>query len=145
MKTLELKENQVLYDVVKQQESTGRSPIILVQNGKRVAAVLPIEDYDEYTAWREAQQEVIEFDWSEDRTIEDVVADIKRRGPGIPNFREATASLKELLENSPHDPDFNLEEWTREWAKVEAEMEAMDEADEIKTLAEIKAGLDYKP
>jgi antitoxin (DNA-binding transcriptional repressor) of toxin-antitoxin stability system len=145
MKTLELKENQVVYDAETRQALTWRDPIILTQNGKRVAALLPIEEYDEYAMWRQAQQPGIDIDWSEDRTIEDVVADIKRRGPGIPNFREATASLKELLENSPHDPDFNLEEWTRDWAKVEAEMKAMEEEDEIKTLAEIKAGLDYKP
>jgi antitoxin (DNA-binding transcriptional repressor) of toxin-antitoxin stability system len=131
MKTLELKENQVVYDAETRQALTWRDPIILTQHGQRVAALLPIEEYDAYVAWRAAQQEVIEFDWSEDRTIEDVVADIKRRGPGIPNFREATASLKDLLENSPHDPDFNLEEWQREWDKINAEIEANDESEDV--------------
>ena len=63
--------------------------------------------------------------WLE-RTPEEVVADIKLRGPGVPDVREATASLAELLANAPHDPDFNLEEWNREWAKIEAEINAND-------------------
>ena len=99
MKTLTLKENQTLYEVVAQQSPVDE-PIVLEQGGRRIAVLLPPDEYEAYRAWRQAES--IHIDWSEDRTLEDVVADIKRRGPGIPNYREATASLKDLLENAPH-------------------------------------------
>ena len=124
MKTLTLKENQTLYEVVAQQALIDE-PLVLEQGGRQIAVLLPPGEYEAYRAWRQAQ--AIHSDWSEDRTLEDVVADIKRQGPGIPNYREATASLKDLLENAPHDPDFNLAEWEREWAKINAEIEADDE------------------
>ena len=31
-----------------------------------------------------------------------------------------------LERDGHHDPDFNLEEWKREWAAIEAEIEAND-------------------
>jgi preprotein translocase subunit SecD len=126
MKTLTLKENQTLYEVVAQQ-SPVEEPLVLEQGGQRIAVLLPLEEYEAYRAWRQTKS--IHIDLSEDRTLEDVVADIKRRGPGVPNYREATASLKDLLENAPYDPDFDLAEWEREWAKIDAEIEADDERD----------------
>ncbi len=58
-------------------------------------------------------------------TPEQVVAKIKAL-PKNPNaIRPAQGSLAEALRNAPHDPDFNLEEWNREWAKMEAEIEAL--------------------
>ncbi len=58
-------------------------------------------------------------------TPEQVVAKIKAL-PKNPNaIRPAQGSLTEALRNAPHDPDFNLEEWNREWAKMEAEIEAL--------------------
>jgi len=58
-------------------------------------------------------------------TPEQVVAKIKAL-PKNPNaIRPAQGSLAEALRNAPHDPDFNLEEWNRAWAKVEAEIEAL--------------------
>jgi|WetSurMetagenome_2_1015567.scaffolds.fasta_scaffold75394_3 hypothetical protein len=124
MKTLTLKENQTLYEVIAQQSPVDE-PLVLEQGGRRIAVLLPPDEYEAYRAWRQAES--IHIDWSEGRTLEDVVADIKRRGPGIPNYREATVSLKDLLENTSHDPTFNLEEWEREWAKINAEIEADDE------------------
>jgi len=58
--------------------------------------------------------------------------------------RKATVSLKELLENSPHDPDFDLEEWTRDLARVEAEMKAAEVRDWLKTESEMRASLDNR-
>ena len=40
-------------------------------------------------------------------------------------------SLAEALQNAPHDPDFDLETWTRQWDAIEAEMKAIDRADDI--------------
>lgn len=140
MKTLTLKENQTLYEVIAQQTPVAE-PIVLEQGGRRIAVLLPLEEYEAYRAWRQAES--IHSDWSEDRTLEDVVADIKRLGPSR-LVRESTASLKDLLENSPHDPDFNLEKWTRDWAKVEAEMKADEERDRLKTEAQMRAILGYE-
>jgi hypothetical protein len=140
MKTLTLKENQTLYEIVAQQMPVDE-PLVLEQGGRRIAVLLPPDEYEAYRAWRQAHLATATPMWADDRTLEDVVADIKRRGPGVPNYREATASLKELLENAPHDPNFKLEEWTREWAKVEAEMRAAEVRDWLKTEAEIRASL----
>ena len=127
MKTLVLKENQVIYETAITESLREGEAVILERDGHPIAALVPIEQYEAFRAWKENQQTMTPIGWSEDRTIEEVVADIKRRGPGVPNFREATASFADLLANAPHDPDFNLEAWEREWAKVEAEIEAEDE------------------
>ena len=124
MKTLVLKENQVIYETAITESLREGEAVILERDGHPIAALVPIEEYEAFRAWKENQQTMTPIDWSEDRTIEEVVADIKKRGPGVPNFREATASFADLLANAPHDPDFNLEAWEREWAKVEAEIEA---------------------
>ncbi|MBI5564732.1 MAG: hypothetical protein HY870_07555 [Chloroflexi bacterium] len=140
MKTLTLKENQTLYEVIAQQSPVDE-PFVLEQGGRRIAVLLPPDEYEAYRAWRQAHLAVAASMWADDRTLEDVVADIKRRGPGVPNVRKATASLKDLLENAPHDPDFNLEEWTRDWAKIEAEMKESERRDWLKTEAEMRAVL----
>lgn len=67
-------------------------------------------------------------DWP---TLEEVVAEIKALPPNPAAIRPATGSLAEALANSPHDPDFDLETWQRDWAKIEAEMKAIDRANEI--------------
>jgi hypothetical protein len=138
MKTLTLKENQTLYEVVAQQSPVDE-PIVLEQGGRRIAVLLPPDEYEAYRAWRQHRM-ALPDNWFE-QTPEEVVADIKRQGPGIPNVRRATASLGELLRNAPQDPHFNLEDWTREWAKVEAEMKAADQRDWLKTESEMRASL----
>ena len=127
MKTLALKDNQIIYEAAVDETLRQGEAVILERDGRPVAALVSIGEYEAFRAWREGrQQKAVPRDWPEDRTLEEVVADIKRRGPGVPNVREPTASLAELLANAPHDPDFNLEAWEREWAKVEAEIEAND-------------------
>lgn len=64
-------------------------------------------------------------------TLEEVVAKIKATPPNPANIHPATQSLADLLRDAPHDPDFDLETWNREWAKVEAEMKAITRADNI--------------
>jgi hypothetical protein len=124
VRTLVLKENQILYELVAQE--AGDETIVIERDGQPAYVLMPYAEYEALRASRQSQP-AFHIDWSEDRTLEDVVADIKRRGPGIPNVREATAPLADYLLNAPHDPDFNLEEWTREWEKINAEIEAEDE------------------
>lgn len=60
-------------------------------------------------------------------TLEEVVAKIKATPPNPAMIEPAKESLLEyLLDSPPLDPSFDLEEWNREWAKVEAELKAMD-------------------
>lgn len=119
MKTLTLKESQTLYEAIA--VAAPDEPIVVERNGQPVYVLVP---YAEYQALR-PQHSTLPVNWFE-QTPEEVVADIKRQGPGVPNVRRATASLRELLENSPSDPDFDLAEWQREWAAIEAEIEAND-------------------
>jgi hypothetical protein len=135
MKTLTLKESQTLYEAIA--VAAPDEPLIVERNGQPVYVLVP---YAEYQA-QHPQRSTLPVNWFE-QTPEEVVADIKRQGPGVPNVRLATASLRELLENSPSNPDFDLEEWTREWTKIEAEMKAAEKLDWAKTEAEMRAILE---
>jgi hypothetical protein len=67
----------------------------------------------------------------EEDELEALVARIKATPPNPTSIRPATGSLIEALKNSPEDPDFDLETWNREWAKIEAELKAINHADDI--------------
>jgi len=126
VKTLTLKESPAVYEAAVDESLRNGEPVILERDGRPVAALVPIEEYESFRAWKARRQTGEQPSWPEDKTLEEVVADLKRRGPGIPNVREPTVSLAKLLANAPHDPDFDLNEWERAWARVEAEMEAED-------------------
>jgi hypothetical protein len=126
VRKLTLKENRVIYDASLEQALRDGEAVILEREGRAIAAVLPWEEYEVFRAWKATQQPGLKAIWREDRTLEEIVADIQRRGPGVPNVTEVTASLANLLRQAPHDPDFDLEEWKREWARIEAEIEAND-------------------
>ena len=64
-------------------------------------------------------------------TLEEVVARIKATPPNPANIHPPTASLAELLSQAPEDPEFDLETWTSNWDKIEAEMKARDRANDI--------------
>jgi len=59
-----------------------------------------------------------------------LVERIKATPPNPAAIRPASGSLAEALQNSPEDPDFDLESWTRQWAAIEAEIKAIDRADD---------------
>ncbi|MFN8491551.1 MAG: hypothetical protein U0350_28395 [Caldilineaceae bacterium] len=61
-------------------------------------------------------------------TLEQVVAKIKATPPNPLSIRPAQGSLADALRNAPHDPEFNLANWTRQWEAVEAEIRAMASA-----------------
>lgn len=65
------------------------------------------------------------------QTLEQVVEHAKRLPRNPDNIRPATVSLKELLENAPVDPDFDLEKWKREWEMVEKEMKTISRVNAI--------------
>ena len=64
-------------------------------------------------------------------TPEDVVARILSLPPKPQNIRAAVGSLAGALRESRPDYSFDLEEWTQDWAAVEAEMKAIERADAI--------------
>ena len=68
---------------------------------------------------------------AEDDELEALVVRIKATPPNPASIRPATGSLVEALKNAPEDPDFDLEAWNREWAKIEAEIKAINRADDI--------------
>ena len=55
-------------------------------------------------------------------SLEDVVAKIQALPPKTDNLRPASGSLASALRQAPTDPEFNLQEWKKEWAEAETEM-----------------------
>ena len=62
-------------------------------------------------------------------TLEEIVAKIKALPSDPANIRPATGSLKELLENAPQDPDFDLAEWQQQWGLFEQELREIEQTD----------------
>jgi hypothetical protein len=60
-----------------------------------------------------------------------LVERIKATPPNPAAIHPATASLADLLQDAPEDPNFELEAWTWQWAAIEAVMKAIDRADDI--------------
>jgi hypothetical protein len=123
MKTLTLKEDQTLYEAVA--AAAPDEPLVVERNGDPIYVLLPYHDYQAFHAWLEQRRALLPDNWFE-QTPTEVVAGIKRQGAGVPNIRRATASLQELLENLPVDPNFDIARWQSEWAAIEAEIEAND-------------------
>ncbi len=63
-------------------------------------------------------------------SVDDVVAKIQATPPNLHNVRPARSSLADTLRNGPNDPEFDLAQWSTDWAAVEAEMRAMTRADD---------------
>ena len=64
-------------------------------------------------------------------TPEEVVAKAKALPPNPKSLRPAQGSLAEALRHAPLAPEFDAEQWTRAWAVVEAEMDAIEKADDL--------------
>ncbi len=64
-------------------------------------------------------------------TPEKVVARILSLPPKPQNVRASVGSLSDALRESKPDYTFDLDEWTKEWAAVEAEMKAIEQADRL--------------
>ncbi|MBC8448082.1 MAG: hypothetical protein H8D78_10045 [Chloroflexi bacterium] len=55
MKRIVLKESRAPYTLDIEEEALSREPFILESDGRAVAAVIPIADYQTFQAWRESQ------------------------------------------------------------------------------------------
>lgn len=64
-------------------------------------------------------------------TPEDVVARILSLPPKPQNVRASVGSLSDALRESKPDYTFDLEKWTEDWAAIEAEMKAIEQADRL--------------
>jgi len=65
-------------------------------------------------------------------SLEEIVAKIKATPSDPSSIHPATESLADLLRQGPEpDPNFDAAEWDRQWAAIEAEMDAMNRADDI--------------
>ena len=65
-------------------------------------------------------------------SLEELVAEIKRRPPNPANFHPGDGLLAWRLANpvTEPDPDFDETAWNQEWAQIEAEMKAASLAHE---------------
>lgn len=68
---------------------------------------------------------------SECLTPLEVVGRIQATGPNADQVRPATASLAVLLRTAPDDPDFDLNDWQRQWSAVACELAAITRANDI--------------
>lgn len=59
------------------------------------------------------------------------MAKIRALPKSPPNVRPAKGSLVDALRNAPRDPKFDLDEWNRQWAMIEAEMKAITKTNDI--------------
>lgn len=64
-------------------------------------------------------------------TPKEVVAKIKALPPNPASIRRATGSLADALRNAPHDPDFDLAQWQKDWDAAEAEMKRITRENDI--------------
>ena len=55
-KTLTLKENQATYSVSLDKTQSITKPVILKREGHRIAALVPIAEYEQFVTWRKEQQ-----------------------------------------------------------------------------------------
>ena len=62
---------------------------------------------------------------------EDIVKKIKRLPPNPHALRPAQGSLADALHNAPTDPNFDLDEWNKEWRMIETEMRTLTHANEL--------------
>ena len=106
--------------------------VYITQHGRPQAVLVSYEHYEQLV--KQAKQQTVRPDAETIRNDPEMIALVERIKATPPNpaaIHPATASLAELLQDAPEDPDFDLETWTREWRAVEAEMKAIDRADDI--------------
>ena len=107
--------------------------IYITQHGRPQAVLIGYEQYERLLAQasgRTAPQVDPEAIRNDPEMIA-LVERIKATPPNPATIRPATGSLAEALQNAPENPDFDLETWTRQWDAVEAEMKAIDRANDI--------------
>ncbi len=107
--------------------------VYITQHGRPQAVLVSYEHYEQLLK-QSTTQVAPPVDPETIRNDPEMIAlveQIKAEPPNPNNIHPATASLADLLQNSPEDPDFDLETWTRQWDAIEAEMKAIDRANAI--------------
>jgi prevent-host-death family protein len=118
--------SQTIKDLQEQDEA-----VYITQHGRPQAVLVSYEHYEQLL---EQIKQSVRPDAETIRNDPEMIALVERIKATPPNpaaIHPATASLAELLQNAPEDPDFDLETWTRQWDAIEAEMKAIDRADDI--------------
>ena len=106
--------------------------VYITQHGRPQAVLVSYKHYEQLL--EQAKQPAARPDAETIRNNPGMIALVERIKATPPNpaaIHPATASLAELLQNAPEDPDFDLETWMRQWDAIEAEMKAIDRADDI--------------
>lgn len=119
--------SQTIKDLQEQDEA-----VYITQHGRPQAVLVSYEHYEQLL--EQVKQQSVRPDAETIRNDPEMIALVERIKATPPNsaaIHPATASLAELLQNAPEDPDFDLETWTRQWDAIEAEMKAIDRADDI--------------
>lgn len=107
--------------------------VYITQHGRPQAVLISYDHYEQLLR-RASEPRAPAVDLAAIRNDPELMAlveAIKATPPNPNNIHPATASLADLLQNAPEDPDFDLESWTRQWDAIEAEMKAIDRADDI--------------
>ena len=107
--------------------------VYITQHGRPQAVLIGYEQYEQLLA-KASGRTAPEVDPEAIRNDPEMIALVERIKATPPNpatIRPATGSLAEALQNAPENPDFDLETWTRQWDAVEAEMKAIDRANDI--------------
>jgi prevent-host-death family protein len=124
---LRRKVSQTIKEIQQEDEA-----VYITQHGRPQAVLV---SYNHYEHLREqARHRMTPANIETIRNDPELVALVERIKATPPNpaaIRPATGSLAEALQNAPEDPDFDLETWTRQWDAIEAEMKAIDRADDI--------------
>ncbi len=106
--------------------------VYITQHGRPQAVLVSYEHYEQLL--EQAKQSTPRPDAETIRNDPEMIALVERIKATPPNpaaIHPATASLAELLQNAPEDPDFDLETWTRQWETIEAEMKAIARPDHL--------------
>ena len=114
------------------QHAARDEAVYITQHGRPQAVLVSYEHYEHLR--EQARRRLTPAEIEAIRNDPELVALVERIKATPPNpaaIHPATASLAELLQNAPEDPDFDLESWTQQWQAIEAEMKAIDRADDI--------------
>ncbi|MCB0191308.1 MAG: type II toxin-antitoxin system prevent-host-death family antitoxin [Anaerolineae bacterium] len=114
------------------QHAAQDEAVYITQHGRPQAVLVSYEHYEHLL--EQARHKMTPADIEAIRQDPELVAlveHIKTTPPNPATVHSATASLAELLQNAPEEPDFDLESWTQQWQTIESEMKAIDRADDI--------------
>lgn len=103
----------------------GGERIILTSRGKPKAALVSIDDLERLRQSEEPELPPL----SAAGSLEELVAAIRRRSPGRDTYEPGRGSLATTLAAQPTNPNFDLQTWNEEWARVEAEMARIEAED----------------